>query len=66
MTFLKSHHLHFLGDPHQEHFDHDEFHPGWGQNDQSNFKDILQIYWDWIGNGVLITEGAMIISNSDG
>ena len=27
---------------------------------------ILQIYWDWIGNGVLITEGAMIISNSHG
>ena len=27
---------------------------------------ILQIYWDWIGNEVLITEGAMIISNSDG
>ena len=27
---------------------------------------ILQIYWDWIGNGVLITEEAMIISNSHG
>ena len=27
---------------------------------------ILQIYWDWIGNGLLITEGAMIISNPHG
>ena len=44
LTFLKSHHLHFLGDPHQEHFDHDEFHPGWGQNDQSNFKDLSTSY----------------------
>ena len=44
LSFFKSHHLHFLGDPHQEHFDQDEFHPGWDQNDLSNFKDLSTSY----------------------